>query len=267
MSVTIFHLPDSVLLNAKRQSCNLSDNNSTTYGFQSGVPIDGDPLSSSWIIEYSADILPRDFSSNTYKPNSYAGWANFEAVITESYHRKFLVTAFDTANREPRGTPLVDITQGDDCGDNSYPFLDNQSLVQPSGSRSSVFNFGDKGDFHVSMHFLLPNELVLREGDQFSIHHGPLRIPMLYRVTRDASSDHLGRTTVRIVPGLRMNVIPNDPITFYRPRTVFRIFQQPQSQRAINILPNEGNIFVQLTEVPKILGVNIGDIRFDTPRF
>ena len=245
--IKVRHPSDSLYLNAEQNLFKLVHNRRGTTGYLSGVPNIALPDNSLWNAEYEASDVDKPRPEDPYDDTT--GWADFEGEFEEIEELNLYFTAFDTANQYPfRAKVWPDVTFGA-CGDNTYP--QHEDLVALNSTRASVFQNGSKGSSSVTLHYLPPSEWVWTKGDNFTIHHGPLRIPMLYKVTRDATTDENGRCSVRISPRLVRNVIANDPITIYRPRTVFKPVAFT-SARSSGRLPLGSTTFLQARQATEI---------------
>ena len=243
MTITVKHLEDDILLNATQNVFKLSHNRRRNEGEISGVRSIALPDTSVWFGSYSASNV---FDESINYQDQTSGYSAFEGVMEEIEEMDSYFTAFDTIKQFPRRSPVPDITYGV-CEPITYP--SEEELNALNSTRSSVFKFGLKGDSFVTLHYLKPDEWVLARGDQFSIHHGPLRIPSIYKVVNNVTSDSDGRATVKISPRLRMNVAVNDPITWYRPRGVFRL-NSPFNSARTNY--RQAEISFEIMEAPQI---------------
>ena len=237
-------MSDRIINAQDRNSFSLKFNKFSSVGLISGVERRSLPTNAFWETSFNATDLDSEGDADT------ASLDEIEAEAHAIQMESLFFTMYDTWRREPRGTPLADITQGE-CLDfiSGQEFTDDSYQIAPVGSRASVYQPARMGAFSVSIQGLLPDTLVLCKGDKFSIHHGPLRIPMLYQVTQDISSDENGRCSVKIVPGLRMDVASNDPISFYRPRSVFQLIEVESSRTA----PMFGRSFFLAREAPYVV--------------
>ena len=182
-------------------------------------------------------------------------WAEFEAFETMVRQQSGFFTAFDPANYQPRGRPLVDIKETECVDvDGNVEFIDGGGF-EAIGERIQIDQAGTRGETNVRMRNLLGESRVFRANDLFSILHGQQNIPMLYKVLQDARSDGTegvrdGRATLMIAPGLRYPVAAGDEVVVYKPRSVFQFTRAPTSTRTY---PLHATMSFRAVESPEIL--------------
>ena len=245
MATLVKHLDSSIIGSQVTSRLKLVHNRRRTIGNVAGVSNTALPDSSAWHGSFSVPFMTKENNKSKYV--SIAGWSAFEGEMEEIEEMDLYFTASDSAQQYPEGHPVEDLEYGI-CND--YPTQKDFDRLRDT--IASVYKFGERGDNFVTLQRLNPITLVLKKGDMFSIHHGPLRIPMLYKVTRDATSDTLGRATIGITPRLRRNVAINDPITFFRPRSVFKLLNPFESSRRQTPAPLSGSISYEIIEAPEI---------------
>ena len=240
----IFHMPDQLLDGiVRRVSFSLQ-----TFVFSTTNPLTGFerqtlPSDSRWEMNVQLERSDRD------------KWAEFEAFENMVRQQSGFFTAFDPANYQPRGRPLVDI-QETECVDvdGNVEFIDGGGF-EPIGDRIEIDQVGTRGETNVRMRNLLGQSRVFRANDLFAILHGRQNIPMLYKVLQDARSDgnegvRDGKSTLMIAPGLRYPIAEGDEVVVYKPRSVFQFTRAPTTTRSY---PLHATMSFRAVETPEIL--------------
>ena len=247
MTTTVRHLPNSIIESQHTSIFKLTHNRPRTQSNLSGVPNSALPYSSFWYGIFTDPLTTRETQYDPYD-DTIAGWSNLEGLLEEYEELDLYFTARDPAHPFPLGHPVPDLEYGI-CTD--YPTQEDFDKLQ--GTMAAVAKLGRRGDPFVTIKNLNPIAEVLKSGDMFSIHHGPLRIPMLYKVIDNAKSDRNGMTTVNISPRLRRNVADNDPISFGKfARSVFKLAAPFSTQRSSDTLPLGGRTEYEIIESPQI---------------
>ena len=239
----VYHFPDIILDNMIRSAnlllrgINFTAQNSFT-GFQFRTL----PTDIRWTGILGSEIVPRIY------------WSQFESFYHRVLRDGAYFTFYDPGNREPQGKPLLDITQGE-CKDFMGIEFSNGLSFAAQGEPLKVASSAPEGDIFVHIKGLLGQSLVFEQNDTFSIHHVGQTLPLLYSVVRQAVSDGTlnlmdGETTVEISPPLRYPIANNDPISVYKPRSIYQFATAPQTNR---VHPLQGSFQFSIIEVPEVV--------------
>ena len=198
-----------------------------------------------WVFRISA----RDLKNGKKDIDGFRRW---RAYFNKSKSRRTLHRMWATTIDRPRGTPRQDIYDGE-------PFIETPTHQEPyyrdfkpqvQGVRATILETAQFKSNIVKLQGLQPNTMAFYPDDFFTIYHGPNRnIPMLYQSSEQVYTDHLGRGMVEVVPALRQQVGPGQPI---RPIRAEGLFQLQEAEGSENI-GNIGDFYYEVSEVPEAL--------------
>ena len=245
-TIQVLTPPLSIVKNIQTTETELETNYRTTSTIDSPVEILSSVISERWVFRITARVLLEGQLDQQ-------GWRRWRAYFNESKSFRALHRMWASSDDRPFQTqPLDNLTAGESIMEtrtNQEPYYD-QFTVEPVGSRATTGASALKYSHDVTLQGLKANNMALLPGTFFTIYHGPQNnIPMLYQCVQQAYTDNQGKTTFRVVPGLRENIVVGQPVRFFRPESIFQL-QLFDSQVDA---PNIGSAYYEVIEIPEVL--------------
>lgn len=163
-------------------------------------------------------------SMTAHSPQSAFNQASFTSgPVSEFWEAAVVIVPMTEADLRALRALLIQAR----AGKNKFRLYDPSSNgIRGAGGLSTVINISVAavaGAETITLKNLVASQAVaLAAGDHIGIGEN------LHMVVSDTGSDGDGKTTVSILPALRLGVAVDDPVTLVRPTGLFRLMNKPQ---------------------------------------